>query len=105
MVEPPVSREDDPPPEARDPARAAELAREATGALMRGELADAARLYRDATHADPGHGAAWRGLGLANERLGRAPEAVRAYRRYLSVASGAGDAGAIRERITRLEGG
>ena len=45
---------------------------------------------------------AWRGLGLASERLGLAPEARRAYERYLEIAPDARDADTVRERLARL---
>nr|MDQ3037873.1 hypothetical protein [Myxococcota bacterium] len=61
-------------------------------------------LYREATNAAPRHGPAWRGLGLASERLGLSPEAIQAYERYLRVSPRAGDADAVRERIARLRG-
>ncbi|UJR86124.1 serine/threonine-protein kinase [Sandaracinus amylolyticus] len=97
-----------PPPEAPPredgAARAAELVREAQRALLRGEVPRARDLYREATGAAPRDGAAWRGLGLASERMGLTPEAIQAYERYLRIAPSAGDADAIRERIARLRG-
>jgi serine/threonine-protein kinase len=86
----------------RDRDRARELEREATSALARGMLPRAIELYRDATLADPGHAPSWRGLGIANERLGRAQDARRAYERYLRLASSAPDADAIRRRLEAL---
>ncbi|AKF10471.1 serine/threonine-protein kinase [Sandaracinus amylolyticus] len=98
----------DPPPDAPPredgAARAAELVREAQRALLRGEVPRARELYREATGAAPRDGAAWRGLGLASERMGLTPEAIQAYERYLRIAPSAGDADAIRERIARLRG-
>jgi hypothetical protein len=87
-----------------DAERAAALTREGTSALVRGLLPRAIELFRDATLAAPRHAAAWRGLGLANERLGRRPEAAYAYERYLRLAPGAHDAGEVSERLARLGG-
>jgi Flp pilus assembly protein TadD len=87
-----------------DQERARDLSRQGTAALLQGRLPDAIRLFREATLAHPGNATAWRGLGLANERLGRGPEAVRAYQRYLRVAPHARDAEEVRGRIGRLGG-
>ncbi|HJL15355.1 MAG TPA: protein kinase [Sandaracinaceae bacterium LLY-WYZ-13_1] len=89
---------------SRDPARAESLVREAGRALLRGRFANAATLYRQATRADRSHAPAWRGLGLAYERMGRSPEAARAYRRYLRLAPSAPDAADVRRRLARLDG-
>jgi regulator of sirC expression with transglutaminase-like and TPR domain len=51
---------------------------------------------------DSSNAAAWRGLGLAEERMSHGPEAARAYRRYLRLAPNAPDAAAVRERLDRL---
>lgn len=90
------------PPE--ESARAEMLTREGTNALVRGLLPRAIELFRDATLAAPRHAAAWRGLGLANERLGRRPEAIYAYERYLRLAPNAADSGNVRDRLDRLGG-
>lgn len=92
-------------PPAAAGATAGDLTREATAALVRGRVADAIQLFGNATMQFPSHAPAWRGLGLANERLGRRPEAARAYRRYLELAPGAADADSVRDRLTALEGG
>ncbi len=76
--------------------------REAGGALLRGRFAQARDLFRRATYADGHYAAAWRGLGLASERMRMAPEARAAYRRYLALAPGAPDAQQVRHRIDRL---
>ncbi|MCZ7683817.1 MAG: hypothetical protein M5U28_35655 [Sandaracinaceae bacterium] len=68
----------EPAPETtRDTARATELATEGQRALLGGQLPRAASLYRQATQADPSYAPAWRSLGLAEERMGHAPEAAR----------------------------
>jgi hypothetical protein len=45
---------------------------------------------------------AWRGLGIASERLSMRPEAREAYERYLRLAPSAGDAATIGARLARL---
>jgi serine/threonine protein kinase len=87
-------------PESTD--RSASLVREASSAMLHGEIPHARELYREATLAAPRNAAAWRGLGLASERLHLVPEARTAYERYLQIAPGAGDAETVRERLTRL---
>lgn len=82
--------------------RARELTQQAQTKLIRGQLADAARLFQQATYHDARHAPAWRGLGISQERLGHRPEARRAYQRYLRLAGGAGDAAAIRRRMEAL---
>jgi serine/threonine protein kinase len=86
-----------------DANRAASLTREAGTALISGQLPRARQLYRQATYADNGHAPAWRGLGVASERMGLAPEAASAYRQYLRLAPTAGDAAEVRRRLARLE--
>ena len=88
------------PEENRRAAR--EATERGTQALVRGRIPEAIRHFRDATLRDPRHAAAWRGLGLANERLGRIPEAVEAYDQYLAFAPSAGDAAIVRERLAAL---
>lgn len=102
--EPEPQAEEPPPALAEmDRARADELHARGTRAMLQGRLPEAIRLYRDATLAYPRHAAAWRGLGLANERLGRGPEAARAYRRYLALAPNAPDAAEVRRRLEGLD--
>lgn len=86
-----------------DRARAESLAREGTTALVAGRIPEAIAHFRSATLAHPRYAPAWRGLGLANERLGRAPEAKTAYRRYLELSPKASDADSVRARLTALE--
>ncbi len=85
-----------------DAARASALVRDGQRALIGGQLARAATLFREASGVDSSNAAAWRGLGLAEERMSHGPEAARAYRRYLRLAPNAPDAAAVRERLDRL---
>jgi serine/threonine protein kinase len=87
---------------SRDVDEVADLVRAGTSALMRGMIPDAIDALGRATVASPRSSAAWRGLGLANERVGRRSEARRAYERYLSLAPTAPDADEIRRRIATL---
>jgi eukaryotic-like serine/threonine-protein kinase len=82
--------------------RTAALIREAQSAMLHGEIPRARELYHDATLASPRSAAAWRGLGLASERMGLAPEARNAYERYLTIAPDARDADTVRERLEAL---
>lgn len=78
------------------------LTREGNAALMRGMLPDAITLLRQATIAAPHNAAAWRSLGLANERSDLRLEARRAYERYLAIAPNAADTAEVRRRIAGL---
>jgi eukaryotic-like serine/threonine-protein kinase len=82
-----------------------ELAKQANAAFMQGHLPRAAELFTQATARDPRNVAAWRGLGLITERLGRRDEALRAYRRALQLAPSGAQAEAVRARLKVLEGG
>jgi Flp pilus assembly protein TadD len=57
---------------------------------------------REAAELWPQHAPAFRGLGLASERLGRREQALAAYRRYLELAPLAPDADEVRARAAAL---
>lgn len=78
------------------------LLSDARSAMLHGEIPRARDLYREATLASPRNAAAWRGLGLASERMGLSPEARTAYERYLSIAPNAADADTVRGRLEAL---
>lgn len=99
---PAVVRAPEPPPPTGSTDRSSSLVRDASSAMLRGEIPRARDLYREATLAAPRNAAAWRGLGLASERLHLVPEARTAYERYLELAPTAGDAATVRDRLTRL---
>ncbi len=88
---------------AQSAAELGRLEREANRSLAIGDVAGARRRFVQVTEAAPRRAAAWRGLGVAAERLGRRREAVRAFRRYLALAPGAPDAAAVRSKLDRLE--
>lgn len=83
-------------------ARTAALLSDARSAMLHGEIPRARDLYREATLSSPRNAAAWRGLGLASERMGLTPEARTAYERYLSIAPTAADAETVRGRLEAL---
>jgi serine/threonine-protein kinase len=70
---------------AADLARAESATRAGMKSLYQGLLPDAINAFREATNAAPSYAPAWRGLGLANEKLARTSEALAAYRRYLKL--------------------
>lgn len=86
----------------QDHVRAARLTREANQLSLRGLLPAAIAKYREATLASPAHADAWRGLGIANQRMNRIAEARRAFERYLRVAPDAADATRIQQRLASL---
>ncbi len=87
----------------QDRTRAAELTNEANRLSLAGRLPAAAEKYREATLTAPSYAPAWRGLGIANERMNRTADALRAFRRYVRIAPNAPDAPRIQSRIEALE--
>jgi len=105
---PPTTSVAAPPPtsaesQATSTDRSADLVRQAQAAMLHGQIANARELYEEATQAAPRTSAAWRGLGLASERLGLNPEARRAYERYLEMAPDARDAQTVRDRLSHIQ--
>jgi serine/threonine-protein kinase len=96
------------PPKAAAPAApgpsATELTQTAQRELIQGHLAAAADLYAQATRVDPRNEPAWRGLGLAYERLGRTADAIRALQRAIQLAPDGQNAGMLRARLQKLSG-
>jgi serine/threonine-protein kinase len=91
------------PPRAPGPS-AAELTQTAQRELIQGHLAAAADLYAQATRVDARNEPAWRGLGLAYERLGRTADAIRALQRAIQLAPDGQNAGMLRARLQKLSG-
>ncbi|MEQ9077880.1 MAG: tetratricopeptide repeat protein [Sandaracinaceae bacterium] len=95
---------------AAEPARAeshlndagADTVEGARHLLLRGRFPAAASALREVVHARPDDADAWRCLAVAYEAMGHAPEAVRAYRRYLALSSGAEDVEIVMLRVARL---
>ncbi len=83
-------------------ASGGELVKAAAQALILGQLDAADRLYHDATRKEPGNVAAWRGLGLTSERLGRREAAISAFQRALQLAPSGAQADSIRARLSKL---
>ncbi len=80
----------------------ASLVKAASQALMAGQLDAADKLYADATRKDPRNAAAWRGLGLTSERLGRRDTAITAFKRALELTPSGPQADSIRARLQKL---
>ncbi|HSK03798.1 MAG TPA: tetratricopeptide repeat protein, partial [Kofleriaceae bacterium] len=83
------------PPKA-DPAA---LYRSGISAFVVGDNKTAMVQFRRAIAANPGYAIAWRGLGMAHERLGDTRAATAAFQRYLQLAPNASDAATIRGKI------
>ena len=98
-----VAHMDDRATPAQNRARAAELTTEGNRLSLQGRLPDAIARFREATLMAPGYAPAWRGLGIANERMSRNADALRAFRRYIQLAPTAPDAPRIQARIEALE--
>jgi len=107
---PPAPRPDSEPPAQPDPLAAVrpaeptadELNKQAAGELVQGHLARAAELYQRASQRDPRSAAAWRGLGVTSERLGRRDAARSAYQRALKLTSPGPQADSMKARIEQL---
>ncbi len=84
-------------------ARAAELARQATDAMLRGDFEAATTQYKQAIAADRSYAPAYRGQGLVLERLGRTHDAARAFRKFLRLRPDDRGADKIRARLQALE--
>ena len=105
-----VQEEEPPPPEelpdlpVRSPeTQAAQLAKDASTALLAGEVGRAIELLREATRLDPDQSLAWRTMGLAFERSGDTQAALAAYRQYIRLAPHGPQADMVRERMGTLE--
>lgn len=89
-----------------DMSRAETANAEGMKALIAGRLPSAIESFREATNAAPRYAPAWRGLGIANEKLGRKSEALDAFEQYLRLSSGE-NAGVVREieqKVEKLKG-
>jgi Flp pilus assembly protein TadD len=71
--------------------------------MLRGDFAAAASAYQQAIAADPAYAPAWRGKGLALERIGRAHDAAAAFRQFLKLEPHSPSADMIRTRLQALE--
>ena len=80
------------------------LVQQAQAELVKGHLSSATDLYQRATQLDPRSAAAFRGLGLVEERLGHTAEAVRALRRALILAPHESTNPLLEQRVRKLEG-
>jgi Flp pilus assembly protein TadD len=71
--------------------------------LLQGHLARAVDLFERVIAEDSEDAAAFRGLGLAQERLGHTAAAVRAYRQALALEPQGAHSDQLRARLQRLE--
>jgi serine/threonine protein kinase len=83
---------------------ASDLVQAAARELIQGHLSAAADLYSQATRLDPKSEAAYRGLGLTYERLGKRQDAIRALSRALSLAPNGQNAAMVKARLEKLQG-
>jgi Flp pilus assembly protein TadD len=70
--------------------------------FARGDTSGALASLRTSLAGNPNYAPTWRGLGLVFEKLGEKDQARAAYKRYLQLAPGAGDAEQIKGRLERL---
>ena len=89
-------------PSSAERARAMGLYREGLRALIVGETSNARSRFQAALAANPQLAVAYRGLGLAQEKLGARQAAKASFRRYLQLSPNASDGAAIRARIAAL---
>ncbi len=98
-----AGRRPPPPPDAsieRPKVDVAELTQEGLRDLGTGNYPAAVISFRRVLQAAPGHSPAWRGLGMAYEKLGNSKQAISAYTTYL--ARNPGDQ-AIKDRLDKLK--
>jgi len=69
---------------------------------LHGDASGALATFRALQSSNPGFAPTWRGLGLAYEKLGNRGQARAAFKRYLQMSPGAGDADQIRDRLEKL---
>jgi hypothetical protein len=79
------------------------LVQAAARELIQGHLGAAADLYSQATRLDPKSEAAYRGLGLTYERLGKRSEAVRALSRALALSPNGQNTAMLKARLEKLQ--
>jgi tetratricopeptide (TPR) repeat protein len=93
------------PPErasGRDTARAAQLTRVASHALVKGDAQSALGTIERALQLDARYAPAWRGKGMILDNLGHTREAAEAYREFLKLRPSGEQADAIRKRLWQL---
>lgn len=100
---PDAKREPDPPVARSKGPSADELIDAAQDALVHGHMSAAQKLYEQATRTAPRNAAAFRGLGLVQERLGHKAEAIRALRRAIALAPNDTKNALLEQHIQKLE--
>ena len=105
-TEPPKVAKSEPPKAATAPrASNADVETAYKAGLMkfaRGDTNGALASLRTALAGNPNYAPTWRGLGLVFEKLGEKDQARAAFKRYLTLAPGAGDSEQIKARMERL---
>jgi tetratricopeptide (TPR) repeat protein len=91
-------------PAAAPMLSANDLVQAAARELIQGHLSAASDLYSQAARLDPKSEAAYRGLGLTYERLGKKSDAIRALNRALALAPNGQNAAMLKARLERLQG-
>jgi regulator of sirC expression with transglutaminase-like and TPR domain len=71
--------------------------------MLCADFSGAARAYRQAISADASYAPAWRGKGLALERMGKTRDAIAAFRQFLKLEPSGANADKIRDRLKSLE--
>jgi len=99
---PPPKPDPKPAPDPSAGKSAQELYREARQLHTARDFQGALRLYQQA--ATKGNATAWRQMGAVHVALGNPGEAVKSFKRYLSLSPGAADAETVRDTIVRLGG-
>ena len=90
------------PPPTEAMAASREYFRQGLIKLMRNRHSEAVKLFHKALEKNPRFAQAYRGMGLAYEKLQRKTMARAAFKRYLILNPRAPDAAAIRKRIEKL---
>lgn len=90
-------------PAAERAAASREFFRQGLQQLMQGNASGAVVQFNRALEKNPRYAQAYRGMGLAYQKLGRKTMARAAFRRYLILSPKARDAEAIRKRIEMLQ--
>ncbi|HEX2675031.1 MAG TPA: tetratricopeptide repeat protein [Polyangiales bacterium] len=90
-------------PVAAAPVDVSGLLKQAASAFALGQTQQALSLYQSVVKNAPHEAAAWRGLGVAANRLGQRAEAARAFTRYLALSPNAPDAPRVRQQLDNLQ--
>jgi hypothetical protein len=96
-----------PVPQGEDPgtvARARDAYHRGNQKLFSGDTEGALALYRESLRIYPGYVAGYRGLGLAFAEQGNVPDAMTAFKKYVTTVPNARDVPLIKKRMEKLTG-